>query len=56
MKYYIACGVCGHKLFKAGDGSNIEIICPKCNEKLNIEVKDGKIMLLRTAPNKTNAT
>jgi phage FluMu protein Com len=45
MNYYTVCPTCGYKLLKASDGSNIEIICPKCKEKMTIEIKDGKIVL-----------
>ena len=30
MIYYTVCPDCGYKLLKAGDGSTIEIHCPKC--------------------------
>jgi len=45
MKYTV-CFNCGHKLLKADDGSNIEIQCPKCNEKLLINVSSGKIVVV----------
>jgi phage FluMu protein Com len=47
MKYYVVCPVCGYKLLKAADGSNIEIYCPKCKEKLTVEVTDNKIVINR---------
>ena len=45
MTNYIVFHDCGYKLFKAGDGSNVEIYCPKCKAKLLIEIKDGKIII-----------
>ena len=45
MTYYTVCPSCGYKLLKAGDGSTIEIHCPKCGEKMTIEIKDGKITI-----------
>ena len=39
---YIVCPDCGYKLFKLGDGSNVEIYCPKCKAKLIIEIKTVK--------------
>ena len=33
MIYYTVCPDCGYKLLKAGDGSTIEIHCPKCGAK-----------------------
>jgi len=47
MTYYTVCPVCGYKLLKAGEGSNIEMLCPKCSEKMHIEIKDGKVVILR---------
>jgi len=47
MNYYTVCPTCGYKLLKAGDGSNIEIFCPKCGEKMSIAIKDGKITILK---------
>lgn len=52
MTYYTVCPTCGYKLLKAGDGSNIEIFCPKCGEKMLIEIKDGRISILKTLSNK----
>lgn len=53
MNYYTICPTCGYKLLKAGDGSNIEIRCPKCNEKMTIEIKDGKIVIQKVVSDKT---
>ncbi len=47
MTSYIVCPDCGYKLFKAGDGLNAEIFCPKCKAKMIIEIKDGKITILK---------
>jgi len=52
MTYYTVCPTCGYKLLKAGDGSNIEIFCPKCNAKLLIDVEDNKIIIIRVIPPK----
>jgi len=46
MSYYTVCLECGYKLLKAGSGSSIEIICPKCKKKVAIEVKDGKVIIV----------
>ncbi len=40
------------KLLKAGDGSNIEIYCPKCKGKKLIAVKDGKVIMQKATDNK----
>ena len=39
MTYYVVCPECGYKLLKAGEGSTIEIYCPKCKGKMLIAVK-----------------
>ncbi len=53
MTNYIVCPDCGYKLLKAGNGSNVEIYCPKCKAKLQIETKDGKITIQKISENKT---
>ncbi len=55
MKYYAICPDCGYKLFKARDGSNVEIHCPKCKEKMTIEVNDNKIVIQRMLSDKTES-
>ena len=50
MTYYVVCPVCGYKLLKAGDGSTIEIYCPKCKGKMFIAVKDGNVCGRRQPP------
>lgn len=52
MTYYTVCPDCGYKLLKAGDGSNIEIYCPKCKAKMLIEIKDGKIIIQKVLSDK----
>lgn len=53
MNYYAVCPFCGYKLLKAAEGSFIELLCPKCNEKVVIEIKDNKLSILRVLTNKT---
>lgn len=45
MTYYTVCPDCGYKLLKAGNGSMIEILCPKCGTKMTIEIKNGRITI-----------
>lgn len=52
MNYYTVCPACGYKLLKAGEGSNIEIHCPKCGEKMTIDVQDNKIVIIRVLSSK----
>ena len=49
MTYYVVCPDCGYKLLKAGDGSTIEIYCPKCKAKLQISINDGKVLIQKQA-------
>lgn len=56
MTYYTVCPTCGYKLLKAGEGSNIEILCPKCSEKMAIEIKDSRIVILKVLSSKTQET
>ena len=53
MKMYAVCPDCGYKLLKAGDGSTIEIHCPKCNAEMTIEIKNGKIVIQKVISDKT---
>ena len=53
MTNYIVCPDCGYKLLKAGNGSNVEIYCPKCKAKMIIEIKNGKITIQKILENKT---
>lgn len=41
MTNYIVCPECGYKLFKLGDGSNVEIYCPKCKFNRNGSFRCG---------------
>ncbi len=52
MTYYVVCPECGYKLFKLGDGSTIEIYCPKCKGKMQIAVKDGQVTVQKAPNNK----
>ncbi len=52
MTNYIVCPDCGYKLFKAGDGSNVEILCPKCKLKLQIEINGDEITILKMLSDK----
>lgn len=52
MTYYTVCPDCGYKLFKVGDGSNVEIYCLKCKARMTIEIKDGKVIIQQVMPSK----
>ena len=42
-----------HKLFKAGVGLNVKKYCQNCKAKLQIEIKDGKIIIKKVLSDKT---
>lgn len=52
MTNYIVCPDCGYKLFKLGDGSNVEIYCPKCKLKLRIVIKGDESTILKMLSDK----
>jgi len=52
MTNYIVCPECGYKLFKLGDGSNVEIRCSKCKLKLRIVIKGDEITILKMLSDK----
>jgi phage FluMu protein Com len=54
MNYYTICPTCGYKLLKAGEGSNIEIFCPKCHEKMAIEITGDKVIIQRVLSDKSH--
>ena len=47
MIVYINCVACGCKLFKAELCQNMQIQCWKCKEKLVIDIKDGKLTVVK---------
>ena len=42
-KYFAICPVCGKRLLKAENGSTIEIQCPECKIKIDIEIENGVV-------------
>lgn len=43
MKLYVSCPVCGRRLCKADNGSEIEIICPHCGKLICIHVGANEV-------------
>ena len=43
LKRSIHCPVCGRYLLKASDGSEIEIVCEKCDSDIIAKVVDGMV-------------
>lgn len=38
MRRYATCPVCGHKLLKGQNGTNAEVLCPKCSQKIIVTI------------------
>jgi len=53
---HIVCNNCGQRLLKANDGSQIEINCPRCNEKIVIAIKDKTILVTTITQDKKGVT
>jgi phage FluMu protein Com len=43
MRYYINCPICGKKLCRLADGSEIEMKCPSCSTPVEGGVKSGTV-------------
>lgn len=56
MTYYTVCPACGYKLLKASEGSTIEVNCPKCGDKMTIEINNGKVVIQKILSNKSQET
>ena len=52
MEYYAACPICGHKLLKGNNGTNVEVPCRKCGKLIRVNIADGKISVYVSAANK----
>ena len=38
MKMYASCPICGHKLCKGENGSEVDILCPRCGKLVRVGV------------------
>lgn len=52
MEYYAACPVCGYKLLKGNNGTNVEVPCRKCGRLIRVHIVDGKISVCVSDGNK----
>ena len=43
MKLYVSCPLCGHRLCKAENGSNVDIKCQRCNKIISVQVVANQI-------------
>ena len=43
MKLYAACPICGYKLCKGEDGSNVDILCPRCGKLIQVIITQNDV-------------
>ena len=43
MKLYAACPICGYKLCKGENGSDVDILCPRCERLIRVVVTEKEI-------------
>ena len=43
MKLYASCPVCGHKLCKGENGSEVDILCPRCGKLIRVHISDNEV-------------
>jgi len=56
LKYYASCPVCGYRLFKSDEGTQVEIQCPKCKEEVIFTVTKTRITIDRPQKEKASST
>jgi len=44
MKYFAVCPLCGKKLCKAEEGSQVEVQCPVCKQEVEVIVTKGTVI------------
>lgn len=43
MKMYASCPVCGHKLCKGENGSEVDILCSRCGKLIRVHIFDNEV-------------
>ena len=43
MKMYAACPICGHKLCKGENGSEVDILCSRCGKLIRVHIADNEV-------------
>lgn len=38
IKYFAVCPLCGYKLLKGAEGTQVEMMCPKCHEEVMVTI------------------
>ena len=38
VKYFAVCPLCGYKLLKGAEGTQVEMMCPKCHEEVMVTI------------------
>ena len=46
MKMYAACPICGHKLCKGENGSEVDILCSRCGKLIRVHISDNEVRAL----------
>lgn len=46
MKMYASCPICGHKLCKGENGSEVDILCPRCGKLIRVHISDNEVRAL----------
>lgn len=40
MKKYACCPICGYKLCKSEEGTDTDVLCPRCGQVVNVKIAD----------------
>ena len=48
MKYFAVCPLCRYKLLKGAEGSQVEMICPKCHEDVEVTIEIECVQLVKS--------
>lgn len=43
MKMYASCPICGHKLCKGENGSEVDILCSRCGKLIRVHISDNEV-------------
>ena len=46
MKMYASCPICGHKLCKGENGSEVDILCSRCGKLIRVHISDNEVRAL----------
>lgn len=43
-KYFAVCPLCGYKLLKGSEGTQVEMMCPKCHEEVIVNINKEVVL------------